>query len=96
MLMEDSKKSTSPVSVKEPHFKVFKEWRGTSYAKRYELFCQKLVRERLYNAACFLMSSKEGGARGVYHEPCAEINFGAFASSLIGHAAGIAQMQGKS
>jgi hypothetical protein len=96
MLLEHCKKSTTPVGVTEPHFDVFPEWRGASYAKRYELFCQKLVRERLYNAACFLTSDASEGKRGIYHEPCKEIGFRAFASSLIGHAAGIAQMQGKS
>ncbi len=95
MLLEHCPKSTSPIGVQEPHFKVFEEWRGASYSKRYELFCQKLVRERLYNAACFLTSSKDEGQRGVYHEPCSEIDFRTFAASLIGHSAGIVQMQGK-
>ena len=96
MLLEHCPKSTTPVGVKEPHFRVAEEWRGTSYSKRYELFCQKLVRERLYNAACFLTSSKEEGLKGAYQEPCAEIDFRAFAASLIGHSAGIVRMHGKS
>lgn len=91
MLLERCPKSTSPVGVSEPHFPVFDEWRGASYAKRYELFCQKLVRERLYNAACFLTSSKDEGLNGVYHEPSVEVNFQSFASSLIGYVAGIAR-----
>ena len=36
-LLEDCTSSTKPVSVKEPHFKVFPEFRDSSYAKRYEL-----------------------------------------------------------
>jgi hypothetical protein len=92
MLLEDCPKSTRPVTVSEPHFKVFPEWRGASYAKRYELFCKKLVRERLYDAACFLTSSKDDGPRGIYSEPCSEIDFRTFAASLIGHAASIARM----
>jgi hypothetical protein len=95
MLIENSPKSTRPVKVDEPHFKVFDEWRGASYARRYELFCQKLVRERLYNAACFLTASSSEAERGQYHEPNSEIDFRTFASSLIGHAAGISQMRGK-
>lgn len=54
MLLEEAPRSISPVEVTEPHFSVREEFRGASYAKRYELFCQKLVRERLYDAACFL------------------------------------------
>ena len=45
MLLQQVPKSTEPVKVKEPHFPVLCAWRGTpSYAKRYELFCQRLVR----------------------------------------------------
>lgn len=93
MLLEECSKSTTPVGVTEHHFKVFKEWQGASYAKRYEVFCQKLVRERLYDSACFLTSSEKEGARGIYHEPCLEIGFKAFASSLIGHVSGISKLQ---
>ncbi len=95
MLLEHCPKSTRPVGVEEPHFKVFPEWQGASYSKRYELFCQKLVRERLYNAACFLTSSREEGERGEFHEPNVEVNFKTFASSLIGHASAIAQLRQK-
>jgi hypothetical protein len=91
MLLEHCKKSTTPVRIDEPHFKAFKEWAGASYAKRYELFCQKLVRERLYSAACFLTSSKDSGQLGVYHEPNTEVNFASFATSLIGHASAMAK-----
>ncbi len=39
---------------KEPHFKVFPEFKNASYANRYEILLTKLVRERLYDSACFL------------------------------------------
>ena len=57
-LLEDHPKSTRPVRNNEPHFKVFKEFDGASYARRYELLCQKLVLERKYTSACFLMSQR--------------------------------------
>src|SRR3989304_4959026 len=44
-MLEDCKESQRPVKVKEPHFKVFQEFKEASYAKRYELFCRKLLRE---------------------------------------------------
>lgn len=86
-LLEDCAKSRSPVRVKEPHFKVFAEFRDASYAKRYQLFCQKLVRERHYNVAAFLMSSQEEGLKGRYSEPAADLEFELFAKSLLAHAA---------
>ncbi len=44
------------VSVLEPHFSVFPDFKGASYARRYELLCERLVRERLYNAAALLLT----------------------------------------
>ena len=84
MLLEQAPKSTNPIGVAEPHFNVFEEFRDASYAKRYELFCQKLVCERLYDAACFLLSERVGGLKGKYSEPSAELSFQNFASSLTG------------
>ncbi|MBN1488737.1 MAG: PaeR7I family type II restriction endonuclease [Phycisphaerae bacterium] len=85
ILVEDTKRSQSPVSVREPHFRVFPEFQNASYVKRYELFCQRLVREGLYNAACLLTSPADGGARGEFAEPCAEIGVAPFVASLAGH-----------
>jgi hypothetical protein len=86
-LLEDSKRSTSPVGVKEPHFKVLPEFRDSSYAKRYELFCRRLVLERHYDAAAFLMSNAEKGASGDYYEPANDLTFQSFANSLVAHVA---------
>jgi len=86
-LLEDCKKSRTPVRVKEDHFKVFPEFVGASYAKRYELFCRKLVRERHYNAAAFITTEKEKGLKGVYNEPASDISFEFYARSLVAHVA---------
>lgn len=58
IVLEDCPESRTPISVSEPHFAVFPEFKEASYAKRYELFCQKMVRERHYNAACLLLADK--------------------------------------
>ena len=86
-LLEDCASSTSPVTVKEPHFKVFPEFKNSSYAKRYELFCRRLVLERHYDAASFMMSIAEKGAAGQYSEPAADLTIQKFANSLVGHVA---------
>ncbi len=83
-LLEDCARSTSPVSVKEPHFKVFPEFRNSSYARRYELFCRRLVLEKHYDSSAFLMSNPEKGLNGDYSEPAADLTFKAFANSLVG------------
>lgn len=86
MLLEDSPKSTSQVKLRKPHFEVFSDFHETSYAQRYELFCERLMRERLYDSTCFLMSNSEAGLKGEYSEPNDELSFKRFATSLKAHA----------
>lgn len=86
-LLEDCPESRKPVRVQEPHFKVFPEFVDASYAKRYELFCRKLVRERHYNVAAFLMSDRKGGLKGHYSEPAEDLTFEIFARSLVAQVA---------
>jgi hypothetical protein len=75
-----------PVKVAESHYKVFPEFQGASYAKRYEILLLKLLRERLYDGACLMLSARRQGARGGFSEPSAELTFQKFASSLMAHA----------
>ena len=86
MLLEDAPGSTRPVKAQESHFKVFEEFKAASYAKRYEILLTKLVRERLYDATCFLMSNSTDGPKGRYSEPVPELNFANFISSLLAKA----------
>jgi hypothetical protein len=91
MLLEETPKSTNPVRAKEPHFKVFPEFRKASYAKRYEILLTKLVRDRPYDSACFLMFSAAGGVKGRYSEPSAELGFQNFITSLMARAIAVAK-----
>lgn len=84
-MLEDCPASRSPVKVKEPHFKVFREFVGSSYAKRYELFCRKLVRERHYSAAAFITSQSDSGLKGDYLEPAIDLTMSVFARTLTAH-----------
>jgi len=84
-MLEDCDGSRRPVKVKEPHFKVFPEFVNASYAKRYELFCRKLVRERHYNTAAFLTSNQTTGLSGKFNEPVEDLAFLQFAKSLVAH-----------
>jgi len=84
-MLEDCKASTRPVKVREPHFKVFPEFVGASYMKRYELFCRKLILERHYTSSSFITSGNDNGIEGVYKEPAKDLSFELFAKSLISH-----------
>ena len=84
LLLEKHEKSLRPVHNREPHFPTFPEFSHASYMNRYEIFCQKLIRERMYDGACFMVSDKENGLQGYYEEPSIENNFINFLSSLKG------------
>jgi hypothetical protein len=84
-MLEDCPASTHPVSVKEPHFKVFPEFVGSSYARRYELFCRKLVLERHYTSAAFIASQAAAGEKGNYVTPAEDLSLKRFARALVGH-----------
>jgi hypothetical protein len=94
MLLEEAPGSLGPVRSREPHFKVFPGFKDSSYAKRYEILLTKLVRERLYDSACFLMSSAKKGAKGIYREPSPELSFENFISSLIAKGVAVSKMRG--
>ena len=92
MLLEDTARSLSPVSVAEHHFKVFREFKGASYAKRYELLCLKLVRKQLYDAACFMLSPRIAVDTGEFSEPNPEVSLRQFLASLTGRAVAFAKL----
>ena len=90
MLLEKAEASTRPVAVHEKHFQVFKDYRDASYATRCEESVRRLMRERCYDAACLLLSSKPAvaRARGGYTEPAHDLAFGHFAKLLCNHVLG--------
>lgn len=85
-LLEDDAAARTPVREKAPHFDVLPEFANSSYMKRYCIFCERLVRERLYDAACFITASKKSGLKGEYSEPSKELSFERFAAELIARA----------
>ncbi len=87
-LLEDCPESQRSVKVREPHFKVFEEFRDVSYAKRYEIFCRKLVLERHYDATALLMTEQETFQKGLYSEPNRDIGFQRLVSSFEAHLKG--------
>ena len=85
-LMEDAPKSRTPIGLSEPHFVALKDFQGSSYIKRAELLCLKLLRERQYSAVCFLVSDKSRtNADPNYQEPSPELSVEAFMKSLLKH-----------
>lgn len=87
MLLEDCEQANRPVAVEEPHFPVFSEFKGASYAQRYRELCRRLVGERLYDATCLILSPRDTGKQGEYSEPDSVVGVNRFAASLTAHIA---------
>ncbi len=82
-LLRDEPKVCQAVSNKEPHFKVDPAFAEASYAKRAEILCRRLVFERLYDAACLLLSTNEVAT--TITEPAEDLTFHRFVATLRGH-----------
>lgn len=84
MIVEKSQKSTSPVRISEPYYKVFNEFRNTSYLDRYQIFCQKLMLERLYSQTCLIWVTNDHQ----FGDLEASISIETFLNSFNGHLTG--------
>lgn len=95
-LLEDRDNVKTPVANKQPYFSVDPIFRGeattskgterylgVSYSKRYELLCRRLVLERLYSSACFLMATNAKSTS--ITQPAADLSFQRFVAALRGH-----------
>ena len=87
-MIEDAEKSRRPgVRESSRHFPIFQEFRNVSYLGRYDLLCQKLVKENLYTAACTLASPREAAATGAFRDMSELSSLKAFVTAFAGHIA---------
>lgn len=84
-LLEDCAKAKETVRVKTPHFSVDERFQKASYHRRYELLCERLVEDEVYQGACFLMSGHERGPKGHFLEPNPKLTFEKFVTALCKH-----------
>jgi hypothetical protein len=89
MLLENCDRARSPVQVSEPHFPVFPEFKTASYLDRYAILIEKLLRDRLYDSACFMLSNAGASKSGKFLEPNSELTFAKFVAPLIAHVGAI-------
>jgi hypothetical protein len=72
------------VSNSEPYFKVDPVFEGASYARRYEILCERLVLERKYTSACLALATKDNPTSVTF--PADTLNFRQFAAAIDAHA----------
>ena len=89
MLLEDCGGSRSAVRVFEPHFPVLPEFKQASFGDRYGILLEKLLRDRLYDGACFLLSTATAGITGDFVEPHPELTFAKFVAPLLARVSSI-------
>jgi len=87
MMVEDAAESRSKVRTTSPHFPVLDEFRMLSYLERYDLLCQKLVKEQLYTTAAFITSPRSAAETGAFSEMSRMTNLRTFVTALAGHIA---------
>lgn len=87
MMVEDAPESRRPVNDRSPHFPVFKEFIGASYLKRYDILCQRMIREQMYSAAGLMVSPRSAVQTGEYSEMSELTGLKNFVTSLAAHAA---------
>lgn len=58
--LEDSGSSTRPVLLQKSPFAPMAVFEGSSYLRRYEILCERLMLERDYSATALLVSDKDG------------------------------------
>lgn len=87
MLLEDCPQSRAPVQDKSPHFPVFPKFKGASYAQRYDILCQRLMREQLYTTASVLTSPRTAEKSGTFAELAGLTGLRSFVATLAGHVA---------
>lgn len=87
VLVEDCDKTRTPIRTSSPFFPVFKEFENSTYAKRYEILCDKLMKENLYTNTALILSSLKEGVDGKYTEPNDLISLKRLLISLASHIA---------
>lgn len=81
MLLEDNEAFNTPVVGRRPVWDPDQVFDGASYAGRYAIFFERMVRERLLDAACLVLADKTSGEVRFPSQP---LSFQSFAASIHG------------
>lgn len=93
MLEESPSSIRSTKRAELSPFPIDENFQTLSYAQRYEVVCTRMVREMLYDAACFCTSNASDGLKGKVTQPNQELSIKNFAISLHARAAAFAKIR---
>ncbi|UGQ11070.1 PaeR7I family type II restriction endonuclease [Yinghuangia sp. ASG 101] len=80
-IMQDEEGSRRPVKPALGALPIDEIWRDKSYQQRFGIFCQRLLSERLYDAACYVTSS---AADPTPTEPVDKLDWRHFSAAVHG------------
>lgn len=83
-LLEDTPRVHNSVRSVAPYFSIDPAFLDASYSRRYQLLCQRLIFERLYDAVCFTLTTNHNPT--TISHPLPQLDFRQFAAQLRGHA----------
>lgn len=81
MLLEDNDAFNTPVVGRSPVWTPDPAFDDASYAQRYEIFFERMVRERLLDAACLILADRDSGE---VRFPSETLSFQSFAAAIHG------------
>ncbi len=84
LILEDCPQVHRPIRNAEPYFDVDPLLSNSSYAQRYEVFCQRLMFERKYTATCLILATDDESTEICF--PSSSTSFRTFAAALDAHA----------
>lgn len=87
MVVEDCAESRKPINDRSPHFPIFPDFKGASYADRYNVLCKKMVQEQLYSSSALLMTPRSAVNDGSYASLSDLTSLKTFVTSFAGHIA---------
>ncbi|MCP4308722.1 MAG: restriction endonuclease [bacterium] len=81
MLLEDNEAFNKPVAPRRPVWPSDPAFDDASYAKRFEIFFDRMVRERLLDAACLILGRRDDASVSFTSDT---LSFQAFAAAIHG------------
>jgi type II restriction enzyme len=86
-VVEDAPEARRPVADKVSHFPVFEEFENASYLKRYDILCQRMMKEQLYSAAAVITSKRTDICTGDFIELSPATGLWSFVTAFAEHIA---------
>ncbi|HET6401747.1 MAG TPA: PaeR7I family type II restriction endonuclease [Candidatus Kapabacteria bacterium] len=79
-LLEDCPAVHNTVAVRQPHFPIDPIFQNSGYGRRYQILCERLLLERLYDTACLALATNASPT--VIQQPSEELTIVKFVAQI--------------